>query len=29
MLSEKYNIQEIIKLTGLTEAEINKLAESI
>lgn len=29
MLIEKYNIQEIIKLTGLTEAEINKLAESI
>ena len=29
MLIEKYNIQEIIKLTGLSETEINKLAESI
>lgn len=29
MLIEKYNIQEIIKLTGLSEAEINKLAKSI
>ena len=29
MLIEKYNIQEIIKLTGLSENEINKLAESI
>lgn len=29
MLIEKYNIQEIIKLTGLSENEINKLAKTI
>ena len=28
MLSEKYSIQEIINLTGLSEKEINKLAEN-
>ena len=29
MLAEKYSIQEIINLTGLSETEVNKLAESI
>ena len=28
MLAEKYSIQEIINLTGLSEKEINKLAEN-
>ena len=28
MLDEKYNIQEIINLTGLSEKEINELAEN-
>ena len=29
MLAEKYSIQEIINLTGLSEKEINKLAKTI